>query len=107
MCKTNSTESTCVLTKEQRAMVFLKKGIIVPENARCCSSHMYKRQLNYEALQMIQSSILDDLVLNGDDIKNLINDFRLTIGRTKSFDFDDPSSLDDEAYKTITGLSRG
>ncbi len=107
MCETTDFESTCVLSKEQRTMVFLKRGIIVPENVRCCSLHMYKRQLTCEALEMIQPLKLDDLVLNSDDVKNLINDFRLTIGRAKSFDFDDPSSLDDEAYKTITGLSRG
>lgn len=103
----SNSESRCVLTKEQRTMVFLRRGIIVPANARCCTSHMYKRQLTYEALEKIKPSKLDDLVLNGDDVKNLINDFRLTIGRVKSFDFDDPSNLDDEAYKAITGLSRG
>jgi hypothetical protein len=88
-------------------MVFLKRGIIIPENGRCCTLHMYKRQLTYEALETIRPSKLDDLVLNGDDVKNLIDDFRLAINRTKSFDFDNPSSLDDETYKTITGLSRG
>ena len=97
----------CVLTKEQRTMVFLKRGIIVPENARCCSLHIYKRQLTYEALEMIHPSKLDDLVLDSNDVENLINDFRLTIGRVKSFDFDNSSTLDDETYKTITGLSRG
>ena len=97
----------CVLKKEQRTMVFLKREIIVPENARCCSLHIYKRQLTYEALKMIHPSKLDDLVLDSNDVENLINDFRLTIGRVKSFDFDNPSTLDDETYKTITGLSRG
>ena len=84
----------------------LKARIIVPENARC-SLHMYKRQLTYEALEMIHPSKIDDLVLDSNDVENLINDFRLTIGRVKSFDFDNPSTLDDETYKTITGLSRG
>ena len=86
---------------------FLKRGILVPENARCCSLHMYKCQLNYEALEMIEPSKLDELILNSDDIKSLMSDFRLTINSTKSFDFDNPGSLDDESYKTITGLSRG
>ncbi|CAF5002644.1 unnamed protein product, partial [Rotaria magnacalcarata] len=40
---------------------------------------MYKRELTYEALEMIQPSKLDDLILNGDDVKNLMIDFRLTI----------------------------
>ncbi|CAF3548310.1 unnamed protein product [Rotaria socialis] len=106
VCKTNNSESKCVLTKEQRTMVFLKRGILVPENTRCCSVHMYKRELTYEALEMIQPSKLDDLILNGDDVKNLMIDFRLTINSSKTFDFDNPSSLDDDTYKTITGLSR-
>ncbi|CAF4725620.1 unnamed protein product [Rotaria sp. Silwood2] len=88
-------------------MVFLKRGILVPENARCCSLHMYKRELTYEALEIIEPSKLDDLILNGDDVKHLMVDFRLTINSAKSFDFDNPSSLDDDGYKTITGLSRG
>ena len=95
------------MTKEQRTMVFLKRGITIPGNARCCSLHMYKCQLTYEALEMIHPSKLDDLVLDSNDVENLINDFRLTIGRVKSFDFDNPTTLDDETYKTITGLSRG
>ena len=107
MCNTTNSKSTCVLSKEQRTMVFPKRGILVPENARCCSLHMYKRQLTYEALEMIQPSKLDDLILNSDDVKNLMTDFRLTINSAKSFDFDNPSSLDNESYKTITGLNRG
>ena len=48
----------------------------------------------------------NDWILNSDDVKNLLVDFRLTINFVKSFDFDNPSSLDDEGYKTITGLDR-
>jgi hypothetical protein len=95
------------LSKEQRAMGFLKRGIVVPGNSRCCSDHMYRCQLTQEALEMIESSKIDYLVLTGDDVQNLISDFRSTIANVKSFDFDNPNSLDDEAYKTITGLTRG
>ena len=104
MCKSDS-GSMCVLTKEQRTMVLLQRGILVPEGVRCCSVHMYKRQLTYEALRMIESSKPDDLILNSDDAKNLLTDFRLTINSAKSFDFDNPSNLNDESYKAITGLS--
>ncbi|CAF1482695.1 unnamed protein product [Rotaria sp. Silwood1] len=107
VCSEKNSKSMRVLTKEQRTMIFLKRGILVPENARCCSLHMYNRQLTYEAVEMIQPSKFDTLILNGDDVQNLINDFRLAIDNSKSFDFDNPSSLDDEAYKTITGLNRG
>ena len=107
VCKMNNSESKYVLTKEQRTMLFLKRGILVPENARCCFTHMYKRQLTYGALEMIQPSKLDDLILNGKDVKNLMVDLRLTTNSAKSLDFDNPSSLDDDSYKTITGLNRG
>ena len=56
---------------------------------------------------MIESSKPDYLILNSDDAKNLLTDFRLTINSEKSFDFENPSSLNDESYKAITGLSRG
>ena len=90
MCKTSNFESKCVLTKEQRTMVFLKRGILVPENARCCSLYMYKHQLTYEALEMIQLLKLNDLILNGDGVKNLMIDFHLTMNSAKTFDFDNP-----------------
>ena len=84
------------MTEEQCTMVFLQRGIIVPENVRCCSLHVYKRQLTCEALEMIHPSKLDDLILDSNDVENLINDFCLTIDRVKSFDFDNPSTLYDE-----------
>ena len=56
---------------------------------------------------MIHPSKLDDLILNDDDVKNLMTDFRLPINSANAFDFDNPSSLDNDSYKTITGLSRG
>ena len=105
--KTTNSESRCVLSKEQRTMVFLRRGILVPEDARCCSLHMYNRQLTYEAMELIQPSKPDNLILTSGDVQNLMADFRLAINSAKSFDFDNPGSLDDESYKTITGLSRG
>ena len=68
---------------------------------------MHKREVTYKELEMIEPSKLDNLILNGNDVKNLLVDFRLAIDSAKSFDFDNPSSLDDDGYRTITGLSRG
>lgn len=95
------------MLKKQRTMVFLKRGITVPENSRCCSDHMYRSQLTQEALEMIEPSKIDYLVLTGPDVQSLISDFRSTIAHVKSFDFDNPNSLDNEAYKAITGVTRG
>ena len=42
---------------------------------------------------MIEYSKLDNWILQSDDIKNLLTDFRLTMNSVKSFDFDNTSSL--------------
>ena len=39
--------------------------------------------------------------------KKLFEDFQSAIKRVRSFDFDDPASLDDQDYKTMTGLNHG
>ena len=49
----------------------------------------------------------DDILLNTDDVLKLIDDFRLALKHAGSFDFDDPGALDNETYKTITGLDQG
>ena len=68
---------------------------------------MNKCELMYEALEMIEPSKIDNLILNGNDVKDLMIDFHLTVRSARSSDFDNPSSLDDDDYRTITGLSRG
>ncbi|CAF2004019.1 unnamed protein product [Rotaria magnacalcarata] len=41
-----------------------------------------------------------------DDVEKLIDDFRTALQYAGSLDFDDPGALDNENYKTITGLDR-
>ena len=108
-CVCRTTDSTCmqVLSNEQRVMVFLKRGIFVSENSRCCSNHFCRRELTYEAVKLIERSHLDELTPNNVEVKKLFEDCQSVINRIKSFDFDDPTSLDDQSYKTITGLDRG
>ena len=40
-------------------------------------------------------------------MKNLMTDFPLIINSTKSFDFNNPSSLDDDGYKVTIDLNWG
>ena len=96
-----------MLSDEQRTMIFLRRGIWIPKGVRCCSNHLYKRHLSYEAWQSVKQSKADDILLNTDDIVKLIDDFRLALKHAGSFDFDDPEALDNETYKTITGLDQG
>jgi hypothetical protein len=107
VCKTADSTPMQVLSNEQRTIVFLKRGIFVPKNSRCCTDHLYRRQLTYEGLKRIQRSQLDQLILNDADVKKLFEDCQSAMSRVSSFDFDDPTSLDDQGYKTITSLSRG
>ena len=96
-----------VLSNEQRNMVFLKPGIFVPENTCCCCDHLYRRQLTNEALKQIQPYRFDQLIFNDTDVKKLFEDCQSAIKSVRLFDFDDPASLDDQDYKTTTGLNRG
>ena len=96
-----------VLSDEQRTTIFLRRGIWVPKGVRCCSNHLYKGHLLYEAQQSVKQSKADDILLNTDDVVKLTDDFRLALKRAGSFDCDNPGALDNETYKTITGLDQG
>ena len=106
VCSVTDSKSMQVLSDEQRTMIFLRRGIWVPKGVRCCSNHLYKGHLLYEAQQSVKQSKTDDILLNTDDVLKLIDDFRLALKRAGSFDFDDPGVLDNETYKTITGLDQ-
>ena len=107
VCSVTDSKSMQVLSDEQRTMIFLRRGIWVPKGVRCCSNHLYKGHLLYEAQQSVKQSKADDILLNTDDVVELINDFRLALKHAGSSDFDDPGALDNETYKTITRLDQG
>ena len=88
-------------------MILLRRGIWVPKDMRCCSNHLYKGHLLYEAQQSVKKSKADCILLNTDDVVKLIDDFCLALKHAGSFDFDDPEPLHNETYKTITGLDQG
>ena len=107
VCSVTDSKSMQVLSDEQRTMISLRRGIWVAKGVRCCSNHLYKGHLLYEAQQSVKQSKTDDILLNTDDVLKLIDDFRLALKHAGSFDFDDPGVLDNETYKTITGLDQG
>lgn len=88
-------------------MVFVKRGIVVPVGNRCCSYHIYNAHLSYEAMQEIKASITDVMCFDSNAVALLVDDCCKTIRDMKTFDFDDPASLDNEAYYNITGLEKG
>ena len=96
-----------ILSDYQRKMIFIKRGISESKGSRCCSERLYNGHISYECLYKINGSISDRFVLNSDDVKNLIDDFRTIIQMAKFFDFDDPNCLPDESYFNIIGLKKG
>ena len=96
-----------VLTKEQQIMVFVKKGIVVPPGSRCCRHHFYNNHLTFEAFQQIKPIKVDTILLDTNGVVELVTDCCKTIQNAKTFDFDDPTSLNEEAYYNMTGLQKG
>ncbi|CAF3389448.1 unnamed protein product [Rotaria socialis] len=100
-------DETCkVLSKQQRTLIFVKRGIFISEDARCCPSHIYNKQLNFDSLCQIRGTHFDKLVFDANRLEEIIADFRLIVDNLKTFDFDDPYSLSDMDYYNITGLHK-
>ncbi|CAF1661461.1 unnamed protein product [Rotaria magnacalcarata] len=91
-----------VLSDEQRTMSFLSRSIWVPKGARCCSNHLYKGHLSYEARQSVKQSKVDDIILNKHNVEKLIDNFCLTLKHAGSLDFDDPGALDNISCKNTS-----
>jgi hypothetical protein len=96
-----------VLTQAQRTMIFLKRGVFIVPGARCCSDHIYKNHLTAESLGKIDASKPDRFNIDSVGFQEFISDVRAMLINQKSFDFDDPSCLDEEGYRCIVGLSKG
>ena len=88
-------------------LVFLKRGILIPNGARCCPEHLYKRQLSFDSLGCIRANQMDQLVCDAKRLQEILNDCRLILENQKTFDFDDPYSLDSKDYYNVTGLHKG
>lgn len=107
MCQENIKSSIHVLSEQERKLIFFKRGIIVPADARCCREHLHNKQLKYESIQQISASQYDKLSLDTKDVQNIILDFRSMLTNSKTFDFDDPTSLSDESCFNFIGLRKG
>jgi hypothetical protein len=88
-------------------MIFVKRGVFIVPGARCCSNHIYKKHLTVEAFGKIEVSKPDRLDIDSVGFQQFLADVSAMLINQKSFDFDDPSSLDEEEYRCIVGLSKG
>jgi len=73
-----------VVFNEQHIMFFLKRDIFVPEKSRCCSDHLYRRELTNKALKRIPRSQLKQLTLNDANMKKLFEDCQSAMNRISS-----------------------
>lgn len=107
MCRKVDVESSVVLSKEQQKMVFVRRGILVPSGSRCCKQHMYNNHLSYDSFQEITATHKDKITMDTEGVVDLLNECCATIQSMRTFDFDDPASLNEESYYNITGLQQG
>jgi hypothetical protein len=87
-------------------LVFVKRGIQAPACARCCRKHPYKQQLNFDSMGRIHANHMAQMVCDADRLQKILSDLRLILENQKTFDFDDPYSLNNEYYYNITGLQK-
>lgn len=99
--------STKVLSSQQRTMIFLKRGVYVLQGSRCCSDHLYLGHLTAESFNQIIVSQPDSLDIDSEGLQEFISDVRSILLERKSMDFNDPSCLNDEAYRILFGLRKG
>ncbi|CAF4665156.1 unnamed protein product, partial [Rotaria socialis] len=98
--------SAKVLSSVQPTMIFLKRGVFVSSGSRCCSEHVVKKQLTVESFDKICITRTDCWTLDSFGLQVLLTDTRSMLLQQNSFNFDDPTSLNEEAYKTIVGLTK-
>ncbi|CAF3356597.1 unnamed protein product [Rotaria sp. Silwood2] len=95
-----------VLPKDQRTFVFVKRRILIPAGSRCCADHLYNRHLNFDSMNQIHADQMEVFVCYANRLQEILNDFRLICVNQRTFDFDNPYSLNDEDYYNITGLHK-
>ena len=96
-----------VLSSSHRMLIFLKRGVFIPPGSRCCPDHLVAKQLTIKSFGQVRASKPDRLTVDSVGFQVLLDDMRSILHCQKSFNFDDPASMNDEAYKTVVGLSKG
>ncbi|XP_060081090.1 scavenger receptor cysteine-rich type 1 protein M160-like [Ylistrum balloti] len=100
-----SLKKLVVISRDAKYDLFLRKGVLVPFGARCCSHHIEDGLLQNDACENI--AIKSDLSsLNRTEIVALISKIRdvANTQQSKRIDFDSPHALSNEDFITLTGL---
>ncbi|XP_052706742.1 uncharacterized protein LOC128182176 [Crassostrea angulata] len=96
-----------VVPAQTRFTFFLEQNILISSGARCCPAHIVNDTINTESIENLVPP-KDTSFVNRTTIMELVEQLReeaLQRG-SKRIDFDDPSSLSDRDYLTLTGLRK-
>ena len=74
---------------------------------RYSNEHLLQKSLVLWALNRIGENIADFVRPDSNGVVKLLSEYFSTVGRTRNFEFDDPASLDNDAYYKTPGFIKG
>ncbi|CAF4907643.1 unnamed protein product, partial [Rotaria socialis] len=92
ICSANMERNSRTVSPEDRDLIFLKKYILIPEGARCCSQYLDDDRLTKNAIDKVAPFSIQSKRFSSSD--------------QKRFDFDNPLSLSDDEYQILTSLTK-
>ena len=106
VCRRNLDGSSTVVSSNDRDFVFLTRNIWIPEGARCCPDHIILHRFTQQALDSVKPLSIRYQEWNSSDLEMLLERLRILHNSKKRFNFDDSRDLSDDAYFTLTSLSK-
>lgn len=96
-----------VVPSEGRFKVYLCHNLFIPSGSRCCPSHFTNNLLDLTSLEM-DTCTKGHSFVNRATIIELLEQLRevANMKRKTPLDFDDPESMTDDEYVTLTGLRK-
>lgn len=96
-----------VVPTEARFKVYLCHNLFIPAGSRCCPSHFTNNLLDLTSLEM-KNCTKDHSFVNRATIIELLKLLRdeANIKRKTLLDFNDPESMTNDGYVTLTGLKK-
>ncbi|CAF3376716.1 unnamed protein product [Rotaria socialis] len=106
ICSANMERNSRTVSAEDRDLIFLKKNILIPEGARCCSQHLDDDRLTKNAVDKVGPFSIQSKRFSSSDVQLLISRWQILFEQQKRFDFDNPLSLSDDEYQILTSLTK-
>ncbi|CAF3469556.1 unnamed protein product, partial [Rotaria socialis] len=106
VCRSDIEESSRIISSEDRDLVFLKKNILIPEEARCCPDHMIDGRLALAAINILSPFTIQYKQFSSGDVQLLLSIPQQLFQKQKRLYFDDPLLLSDDEYRALITLSK-